>query len=303
MSVGLSYKETPREVVRMKNTSGAGVVAGDLCVLKAVAAGDEVTTTTTGGDNQLLRGGGFMALETIANTASGRFLRLGFTNALKVDGTTDIAIGDRLTTFTTAGIAKIAAVGDPYFAVALEAYALNDSLGVIDAILTHAGAEDPSSASAANLVVWALPGSGFLTGAAINSSTQALPVVRLANNLDQSWDADVSVPSGATSISSIKVFYERDTTGNLRLVFPTAHVNADATSATETDQTDVVTSYASGGLDGQIESLTVPAGAFNGLTAIDVDDLVGIRVDRRGSEAADTYEGAWDVVGVQFIFA
>lgn len=145
MSVGLSFKDAPKEVVRMKNTSGAGVVAGDILVLKAVATGDEVTTTTTGGDNQLLRGGGFMAIETIANNAYGRFLRKGFTTALKVDGTTDIAIGDRLTTFTSAGIAKKAAVGDPYFATALEAYITDDSLGVIDAILVEAGAEDPSA--------------------------------------------------------------------------------------------------------------------------------------------------------------
>ena len=154
MSVGLSFKDSPREVVRMKNTSGAGVVAGDLCVLKAVAAGDEVTTTTTGGDNQLLRGGGFMAIETIASTAYGRFLRLGFTNALKVNGVTDIAIGDRLTSFTTAGVAKKAAIGDPYFATALEAYATDDSSGVIDAILTEPGAEDPSAGGLAGTKIY-----------------------------------------------------------------------------------------------------------------------------------------------------
>src|SRR3990167_719664 len=147
MSLGLSFKDSPREVTRMKNTSGAGIVAGDICVLKAVAAGDEVTTTTTGGHNQLLRGGGFMALETIADAAYGRFLRRGFTNVLKVNGTTDIAVGDRLTSFTSAGIAKKAAVGDPYFATALEAYSTDDSLGVIDAILTEPGAEDPSASS------------------------------------------------------------------------------------------------------------------------------------------------------------
>lgn len=145
MSAGLSFRYMPRAVVRMQNSSGAERVAGDLCVLNSTAAGDSVTTTTTVGDNRLLSGGGFMALETIANTAYGRFLRLGFTSVLKVNGTTDIAIGDRLTSFSTAGIAQKAAVGDPYFAVALEAYATNDSLGVIDAILLQPGAEDPSA--------------------------------------------------------------------------------------------------------------------------------------------------------------
>ena len=59
----------------------------------------------------------------------------GPTNALKVDGTTDIAIGDPLTTFTTAKIAqKGAAAG--IFARALEAYATDNSSGVIDAFIS-----------------------------------------------------------------------------------------------------------------------------------------------------------------------
>ena len=115
----------------MKNTSGGALAVGDLVTFKAVAAGDEVTTTTTQG-NDLVFG---MAEETIADTAYGNFQILGKTTKLKVDGTTDIAIGDFIGTFTTAKIGMKAAVGDMAIAIALEAYVTDDSNGVIDALL------------------------------------------------------------------------------------------------------------------------------------------------------------------------
>jgi len=127
---GLSSLEI-KEHIRMKNTSGSGLVAGDLCVFKAVAAGDELTTTTTQGDDAVWA----MAVETIANDAYGRFQTLGKTVVLKVDGTTDIAVGDEIGTFTTAKIGMKAAGGDMSIGIALEAYTTDDSAGVIDALL------------------------------------------------------------------------------------------------------------------------------------------------------------------------
>jgi len=115
----------------MKNTDGDAIVAGDVVILKAVAAGNEVTHTTTGGDDKVFG----MAVESIANTAYGYIQVLGKTTLLKVDGTDDIAIGDYLSTFTAEGIAKKAAAGDMAFAIALEEYATDDSAGVIDALL------------------------------------------------------------------------------------------------------------------------------------------------------------------------
>lgn len=117
----------------MKNTSGGALAAGDLVVWKAVAAGDEVTTTTTLGDDKVYG----MATAAISNNAYGYIQTLGKTTLLKVDGTTDIAIGDPLTAFTTAGIACKASAGDMVIGYALEAYTTNDSLGVIDALLIH----------------------------------------------------------------------------------------------------------------------------------------------------------------------
>lgn len=120
-----------RRHMRMKNTSGAALAAGDVVTYKAVAAGDEVTTTTTAGDTRVYG----MAVAAISSTAYGYVQILGKTTALKVNGTTAIAVGDYLTTFTTAGIAAKAAAGQMAFAIALEAYAVADSAGVIDAVL------------------------------------------------------------------------------------------------------------------------------------------------------------------------
>ena len=122
---------TNRKSYIMKNTSGGALAAGDVVILKSVATGDEVTTTTTAGDDKVFG----MADATIADGEWGDILIEGYTTQLKVDGTTDIAIGDFLGTFTTAKIAQKAAAGDMCFAIALEAYTANDSSGVIDALI------------------------------------------------------------------------------------------------------------------------------------------------------------------------
>lgn len=115
----------------MKNTSGVGLVAGDIVILKSVAAGNEVTTTTSQGDDKVFG----MVEESIANAASGRIQVLGKTVKLKVNGIIDIAIGDFIGTYTVAGIGMKASAGDMAIAVALEAYTTDDSNGVIDALL------------------------------------------------------------------------------------------------------------------------------------------------------------------------
>ena len=117
--------------VRVKNTSGATINAGNLVVWKAVAAGDEVTTTTTAGDDKVYG----VASAAITNNSYGLVQVAGKTTLLTVNGTTDIAIGDQLTSFTAAGIAAKAAAGDMVIAYALEAYTTDDSLGVIDALI------------------------------------------------------------------------------------------------------------------------------------------------------------------------
>lgn len=122
---------TAKKVLRFKNTSGGALSEGNVVVLKSVASGFEVTTTTTAGLNKVVG----MVMEAIADNSYGFVLVEGKTTKLKVDGTTDIAIGDFLSTYTVAGIAGKASAGHAVFAIALEAYTGNDSNGVIDALL------------------------------------------------------------------------------------------------------------------------------------------------------------------------
>lgn len=120
-----------KRCVYMKNTSGGTINAGNLVVRKAVAAGNEVTTSTTAGDNTIFG----VAEAAISNNASGYICVEGKVDNLKADGTTDIAIGDYLGQFTTAGIAQKAASTHTAIAYALEAYTPNDSSGVLDALI------------------------------------------------------------------------------------------------------------------------------------------------------------------------
>lgn len=128
-------------------------------------------------------------------------------------------------------------------------------------------------------------------------------VVKFANGSAQNALCSVKVPSGATSISSIKVYYQRKTTGNLYVVFKTSKIDNDSIAAITADNTDSLTTYASGGSDGSVESLTVPSAAYNGLGSIDADDIVSIDIRRDASSATDTYEADWQVIAVQFTFA
>lgn len=121
-----------RKTARMKNNSGGTLNVGDAVILDTtVAALDNVTTTTAAGSNKVIG----MVAETITSAAYGTILLTGKTISLKADGTTDIAVGDFLSTFTTAKIVQKASAGQTAIAIALEAYATNDSLGVIDAML------------------------------------------------------------------------------------------------------------------------------------------------------------------------
>jgi len=120
-----------RVLILVKNTSGGALAAGDTVIHKAVAAGNEVDTTNVQGHDKVFG----MAVEAINNNEYGLVLVQGKTAALKVNGTAAIAIGDLLGTYTAAGIAMQAAAGDMAFAIALEAYAVADSNGVIDALL------------------------------------------------------------------------------------------------------------------------------------------------------------------------
>jgi len=116
---------------RMKNTSGGALVAGNILVMKAVAAGDEVDTTVVAGDDMICG----MLDEAANNNVYAAVQHTGFTSRLKVNGTVNIAIGDFISCTNVAGIGRKAVVGHMAVAMALEAYAGADSNGVINALL------------------------------------------------------------------------------------------------------------------------------------------------------------------------
>lgn len=121
---------THKVVHQMRNSTASTLVEGDVVSWAASEDGDEATTTTSAGSDKALG----MWMASVASGSYGPVLTEGFTTKLKVDGTTDIALGDYLGTFTTAGIAAKVTSGMA-FAIALEAYTANDSNGVIDALL------------------------------------------------------------------------------------------------------------------------------------------------------------------------
>ncbi|NTW31596.1 MAG: hypothetical protein HGB12_03060 [Bacteroidetes bacterium] len=150
-----------KDFIRMKNTSGSALAAGDAVILNSAATGDEVTTTTTKGDTKVFG----IVSETTADASLGLVQILGKTTALKANGTSDIAIGDFLTTYTTAGIACKAGAGDMAFAIALEAYTTDDNAGVIDALLitprTIPSPAVPSGTNPGEMLYW--NGSAWIT--------------------------------------------------------------------------------------------------------------------------------------------
>lgn len=130
-----SGQAAPQVYLLAKNTSSGALVRGDVVVFDRTNSTVDllaVTTTTSGNDIDVAG----MVMEPLADGGIGKILIWGPTKHLKVDGNTDIAVGDMLGTFTTAKIAAKSTTGGR-FARAMEAYTTNDAAGVIDAFLTN----------------------------------------------------------------------------------------------------------------------------------------------------------------------
>lgn len=118
--------------IEMINDSGVAVARGALVCLDATKGRNYFTTDTAGNKNTIIG----MASEAIADGQRGLIQTYGPTKYLKVDGNTDIAVGDFIASFTTGGIGQKGTIGSGNcIAIACEAYSANDSNGVIDAFL------------------------------------------------------------------------------------------------------------------------------------------------------------------------
>jgi len=127
-------------------------------------------------------------------------------------------------------------------------------------------------------------------------------VARFADSATPSGQFRVKVPKGATSISKIEVFFERNATGDLYCVFYSAYYATSAGGTIGSDNTDSYAAYTVSGGTGVTDLLTVPAAAYNGLT-IAAGNIVELTVFRDSSHASDTYNTFWPVVGALFTFA
>jgi hypothetical protein len=128
----MGNQAAPVFTVKAKNKSGGALARGDIVIFDTTNSTADLmcVTTTTNANSALACGMVYDA--SIASNGLGRIQIWGPTNALKVDGTDNIAVGDLIGTFTTAKIgAKTAGPGA--LARAMEGYITDDSAGVIDA--------------------------------------------------------------------------------------------------------------------------------------------------------------------------
>lgn len=184
-------------------------------------------------------------------------------------------------------------------------YTLPATVGAAGTVLTDAAGNGTLSWGAAggSMVVTAYPQDfASVSDRKSGPSTGGQYYLQFPDGSDVSCSATVQAPKGATSISSIKVFYVREAVGNVYLKFATAWVDVSAEVAITNDTSDSFTTYASGASDSTVSSFTVPSAAYNAFTVAEYDS-VSILVDRDASSGSDTYNAAWKVVAVQFTFA
>lgn len=105
------------------------------------------------------------------------------------------------------------------------------------------------------------------------------------------------VPTGKTGIISIVVLYKNEEPStNLYLQFNTRRFRTG--SADVFDTTDTNSTYGTEANDNYQQTITFPAGSYDGLGALQAGDILGFEVTRTGSNAADTYNADWKWRGI-----
>lgn len=143
----------------------------------------------------------------------------------------------------------------------------------------------------------------IISGAALAEYGAGVAVMEFSDAATETAIFEARVPRGATGISAIEIFYVREVVANLELDLSSGIVNLAAgqggTIATDTFGSDP---YACAASNATIGVITVPAGAYE-LTGINAGDQVGLKIIRNGSNANDTYNATWKVLGVKFTFS
>jgi hypothetical protein len=215
------------------NNSGGVLEIGEVVVFDTSdLTGKSVTTTTTAGDTEV-----FGVVQTRGE--DGRKVRVAFAGTIekvKVNGTTDITAGTTyLKTYTEAGIAQAAStLGDVgAFALAMESYTTDDSLGEISVYLlpvTTTGYSDNDAIAAvegeatldltgvltATSPVLTTPDLGTPSAAVLTNAT-GLPITSGVSGLGTNVATFLATPSSANLAAAVT-----GETGTGALVFATS---------------------------------------------------------------------------------
>ncbi len=179
--------------------------------------------------------------------------------------------------------------------------------GGTNVTLTQSG-QDISIAAAAggdtnDNVVTVHPGVGFSDNAVnpdkfFNGGSE----IPFSASSTKNWYTTAKVPSGMTSISSVRVYFTGESTGNVYLKFISQSINVDETEVATEDSSDSNTAYPSGSSDGSVEFFTVPAAAYNLIEVVE-NYLVSVRIIRSAGDSLDTYNTEWNTVAMEYTFA
>lgn len=97
-------------------------------------------------------------------------------------------------------------------------------------------------------------------------------------------------------ISRIRIiFYNDNDASNLYLKFDFSRGRVGEALATDSLN---YAAYASGSPTNGIGSIEIPTTAYNGLPPIAPGDFIGLKLDRAGGSASDTYNNDWAVLGL-----
>lgn len=146
---------------------------------------------------------------------------------------------------------------------------------------------------------------GELYTDATRNVANSFQTIEMADAASKFISGQIKVPVGATSISAIKLVIRRSngSGGNLYMQATTDihdYVDADAKVS---DTNDIYRAYNVATIDNELGLITMNSAMYDGLTGISVDDILGVRINRDGSHASDTFNATLVVYGIMVEFA
>lgn len=140
-------------------------------------------------------------------------------------------------------------------------------------------------------------------GTTASGTTNDAYIVYADTNNDNAIGCWVRFPQGTSNVSSTKMFYKRESTGNLQIQTYTSLLKlgelATSTYQDNTANTQFITPASS---DGKIDFFNVTSTAWDGLPTASSSDLFFIQVVRSSAEGTDTYNKAWKTYGIEITF-